>query len=244
MKIKNQSFLFLLLTSLLVTCLFTACEFIDREHIRGNGNIFTEERKVNGVRDLQVSGAFVVVLSQNDDEGVKIETDENLMDYIQVEVLGGTLKIYSTANLSPTKKMLVHISFKSLDEIDISGAVRLSSEHDLSFNRIRLHGSGASEIDLGIEAVQIGIDVSGASKVSLRGSAENLSVDGSGASKIYAADLQCEIVNVNISGASYAEVWADDKLSVEASGASKVKYKGSVTNIRQSTSGASDVIKM
>lgn len=228
----------------MATGLFSACDFIDREYIRGNGTIIMEDRSVNGIRDLDVSGAFTVVLSQGASEGVWIETDENLMDHIQVEVLGGTLKIYTVNNLSPSNRISVHVSFIQMDEIDVSGAVKLTAENELQLNRIRIGSSGASEVELGIYVSQVSVDISGASKVRLHGSADRLSVDCSGASKLYASELQCDSVDLDVSGASYAEVWAENSLAAEASGASKIKYKGNVSNIRQNTSGASEVKPM
>lgn len=224
--------------------LLSACTYADPFAERGSGNKQVEERNVKSFVALEVSGGFEVILKQGTSEALTIEADDNLMKYIVSEVRGGELRIFTEGSVSPKTKMKAYVTFVKLDEIDISGAVKLIAESKLSFNKLMLEGSGASDIEMELSAERIEADLSGASELNLIGSVSNIELECSGASKIYAADLESESVRLDLSGASYIEVFAKESLIIDASGASSVRYKGNPEKLVTNTSGASKVSKL
>jgi hypothetical protein len=85
------------------------------------------------------------------------------------------------------------------------------------------------------------LDCSGASNLYLSGFAEEMTFESSGASELHAYDLETHHCDLDISGASEAQVYAVKSLSVSASGASDVYYKGDPERISQHVSGASSL---
>ena len=61
----------------LCACNFTA--------VRGSGNVVTQERQVSGFDSVALSGVGEVFITQGDKESLTVETDDNLMRYIQTE---------------------------------------------------------------------------------------------------------------------------------------------------------------
>ena len=100
--------------------------------------------------------------------------------------------------------------------------------------------SGASEINLEVKAPRIKAGLSGASKGTFRGETKDVSLHGSGASEFRAFDLMAENSDVDVSGASNADVFASVNLKAEASGASNIRYKGK-PSVSSNTSGAGNV---
>ena len=94
-----------------------------------------------------------------------------------------------------------------------------------------------------IKAPKITADISGACSVELKGETKEFSGDGSGSSNFKCFDLKAENVDIGISGAGDAEVYASVKLDVDVTGAGGVKYKGSPT-VNQKISGAGSVKKV
>ncbi|MDP2238334.1 MAG: head GIN domain-containing protein [Bacteroidales bacterium] len=238
-NLKMQVFVVLLM----VFQLFSACSYADPFAVRGSGNKQVEERNVRSFVAIDVSGGFEVILKQGSAEALTIEADDNLMKLIVTEVRGGELKIYTEGNVSPKTKMKAYVTFVKLDEIDLSGAVKLRAENKLTFNRLSIEGSGASDIELDLSADRIEADLSGASKINLSGSSPKVELECSGASKIYASGLEATSIRLDLSGASYAEVFATESLIVDASGASTIRYKGNPERLVTNTSGASKVSK-
>jgi hypothetical protein len=222
----------------------SSCSYADPLSIKGSGNKVSENRQISSFVGLDVSGGFEVVLTQGSQNSVSIEADDNLMKEIITEVRGGELNIYTKGNVYPSNKMIANITFVNLEDIDISGAVKVTATNNLKFNRLTIDGSGASNVNFTAEMNALDADFSGASTVNLSGKANQLSVECSGASKLYLSEFQTESASLELSGASYAEVWVTEKLSIEASGASDVRYKGEPKDINSDTSGASKVRKL
>jgi hypothetical protein len=234
----------LILFSLLTIVFGTGChELVGR---RGSGNVIPETRTVSGgFRTVEVSGAIDVYVKQDSTSSVKVETDDNLQQYIRVETNGSALEIYTESgiNLRPSHKTKVFVSNPAFDGFKVSGASSVTSENEISSGeRISVQLSGASEGRLEINAPRVIVDVSGASGANLRGRTKDLEASASGASKIRGYDLLTENSSVDASGASHIEVYASVKVEGEASGASGINYRGNASN-NVRTSGASHVGK-
>src|SRR5688572_18959946 len=157
--------------------------FIDEKRIRGNGAIKTETRQVSSFTGIDVRGNFDVYIKQDSTSSVMIEADENLLEYIVIGNDGGTLVIEpeGRVNLRGTKDIKVYVSGPSLSNIKISGAVDVIGEDTLRSDNIKIKMSGASEVDMNLDAPTIRTEMSGASSLKLKGKTRDFSIDGSGA---------------------------------------------------------------
>ncbi|MEO8404886.1 MAG: head GIN domain-containing protein [Chitinophagaceae bacterium] len=230
----------LLLVPVIAIC---SCDFV-HNGIKGNGNIKTETRKAGDFSSVDVSGVFELHITQGPAADVRIEGDENLMQYIVVETNGGELNIHTSDhnNLDPTGRIKVFVSAPTVKKINGSGASRVFSENKLtSSNMIDIDLSGASTAKLELDAPEVKAHASGASSIFLKGQTKTLHVEGNGASSIKAYELPSETADINVSGASDAEVFASVSLKADASGASTAKYKGPATVLSQHESGAGSV---
>ncbi len=241
--VMKQSRLILAMLLLFVMQLSGAC-VINPFAVEGSGKQISEDRQVSAFKAIDISGGFEVELIQSEAESLTIEADDNLMKLIKTEVMNGELKISLSEPVRNVKKLKAIITFRQLEVIDISGAVRIKGINAMNFEKLSIDASGASEINLNLMANSLEMDLSGASKTSLNGKVDMVRADCSGASKFYAGDLETSSFSFEASGASFAELWVKDRLSVDASGASKVRYKGQPANIEKNTSGASSVKEM
>lgn len=117
----------------------------------------------------------------------------------------------------------------------------MSFDSELSGEGLVLSVLGMSEIcgPIHIERVQVGM--SGASRLELSGAARRLGVSASGACEVMLAGLTVAELDARLAGASTAEVTVRDTLTVQASGASTLRYHGSPRIVRQQSAGASSV---
>lgn len=232
-------FLFIICTALLLT----SCRFFGGEKIYGDGRIVSEEVNTGPFNSIDISGAMKVFVSQGS-ESVKVETDRNLMEYVEIFTEGHTLVIRPKRgyNLRPSKAVTVHVAAPAFQDIDISGASEVIGENMLSINTMHLSSSGAGKIHLKLEGDKLVTDLSGASKLNISGEVRDFDLGASGASDINCYDLVTETATISMSGASNAEISANKELRAGLSGASHVKYKGNA-KVDKSTSGASSVSK-
>mgnify|MGYP001373339814 CR=1 FL=1 len=102
--------------------------------------------------------------------------------------------------------------------------------------------SGACKIDVkNIDTKNFTVDVSGACNGNFSGTVNNLNLDLSGATKINTVDLKCTNANVDLSGASKLDVFCENELIIDASGASKVYVHGDPNSTKTDLSGASSI---
>jgi hypothetical protein len=237
--IKQKFYLALLLVGLSAG-LFSGCDYAIG--IEGDGNVVSKNRKVSSFDQIDVSGAFTVVLKQGETEEVIIEADQNLHEIITVEVIGGTLLIDSKQNIRRATKRDVQVTFSELERVEISGAVTLKNESMLKLETLDLQGRGASTIDMQIAAGELDCKFSGASTVNLTGHTEHFSVELSGASDLNTFDLDAAQVHLVVRGAGDARISASEYLNVSISGAGSVIYQGD-PEIEKRISGAGSVKK-
>lgn len=235
---------FLLLTISVV--LFNSCGYIGGKRIKGNGNWKTEERSVSSFNEVEVHGAIDVYVSQGPNKPIKIEADENLMEYIEVYVSGNSLVVRNKSgyNLKSSSDMKIYVSAPSYKRIEVSGACDIFSEGKINNpTELSIGVSGAGEIKMELDAPKVDVDISGAGSVNLQGATKDFSVGLSGAGSAKCMDFKSENTEVSISGAGDAEVFASVKLTGSISGAGSVKYKGGgVAEV--SKSGAGSVTKV
>jgi hypothetical protein len=190
--------------------------------VTGSGVVKTEKRDAKGFDQVDVGGALQLDFAVGKDTSVEVTADDNILPLILTEVKGDTLKIYSKGNISTSNGMVVKVSAPNLKALTASGATN-STLTGLNEKTVRL-------------------DVSGASKVTASGTTDRLEIDCSGASQVHATKLPAKDVVANVSGASRAEVHADEQLRADASGASTVIYDAAVAKKELNTSGASSII--
>lgn len=214
----KKSIIFFLLTLSIIT---VGCNGAFHSTVEGNGNTTTKSFNVSEFANIDASSAFDIDVIVGESQSVKIETDENLMKYVEVFVKNNTLYLKLENNTNINGDMEVSISVETLKNVDLSGACKINIEN--------------------IKTDDFTMDVSGACKGTLSGKVENLSLDLSGATKLNTVDLKTQNLNIDMSGASKLEVHCENSLTVDASGASKIIVFGDPKTTKTDFSGASSV---
>ena len=235
-----------LITGLLSVLMLASCN-IGNEQITGNGNIRSEERTVSSFDEVEVDGALDVYISQGDMKPVRIEGDENLIQYIEIVEEGDRIKLRTrdNVNLNFTEDVKVYITAPEYRSLDVGGASKITGKTAIDNNQnLSLKLSGASEVTIDVDAPEIQSDLSGSSTLNVKGKTKEFNLETSGASKARCFNLLSENTFAHVSGASNAEVYASVKLDAQVSGAGNVKHKGNAKNIKQEVSGAGSMNKV
>jgi hypothetical protein len=194
--------------------------------IVGNGKVETRNEKVGKFDRLVIDGNFHVFLEQSDTPSLRMEMDENLYDIVKVTEEGSTLRIASRLNILQARDKNLYIGVRDLENLELSGAIKIVSGSVLELKTLDITASGAARIDFEIEAKRLVVDLSGAAECDFRGRVDELRVHLSGAGDVDALDLIADDVEVDLSGAGGARVYAKEKLDVSISGLGSVRYRG------------------
>lgn len=239
MKNKFNSILTLSLV-ILLTISVKACDY-NLEKVKGNENIVTVEQTVDDFDALRVSGMFRVYLVEGTSPQVVITTDENIQDYVTVEVRNNKLFLgMESGNYSPTK-LEAYITTAALSHIAIAGAASITGDHTLTGDNMLIDLSGASNIDLKVNLSQLETKVSGAGKINLSGKADTHRLRISGVASVDCYDLETTDTHVSISGAASAKVHATGHLDARVSGVGSIRYAGNPASTHTETSGAGSI---
>jgi hypothetical protein len=225
---------------------FSSCRYFGGERISGDGHIVSQQRNAGSFHSVDVSGGIKVHVRQDAASSVKVEADQNLMQYIDVYNDGSTLVIKEKDgfNLNPSKDIVVYVAAPVFKDIDVSGACDIIGDGPISGSEeLSMHVSGSGDIIMQVALPKVSAEISGSGSVNLKGQATNFSASVSGSGDVKCFELVTDNTKLDLSGSSDAEITANKQLDIEASGSSNISYKGSAS-VNQSISGAGSVKKV
>lgn len=189
--------------------------------IVGSGNVIAQPFDVTSFDTISFSGGGSMVVEAGASQSTcVIEVDDNLLEHVHAKVENGTLRIYTTAYIKPSKRLMVRVSTPSLRKIDSSG----SCDSNVT----------------GLTGPEFEIDISGSGDVECAGAVDKFSFTVSGSGSVDAKELLSKSAAVSVSGSGKAIVNAEEKLDVAISGSGEVIYYGSPT-IEKSISGSGSI---
>ncbi len=231
--------------ALVLGCMFcVAGNFIRNDKtLRGSGRLVTEEVRVGAFDKISARHNAAVYVVEGTPGTVSLKADDNIMEYVEVEVEKGTLKIGFRDGFRSFNNVTLEVTIPSdgkLSGLSVSGASKIAAVPVLTADAVELKVSGASKLAANVKCAACDIDVSGASKGEVGGDMGDCEADVSGASKLrLAANMQrCDM---EVSGASRVEADGTARTcEIEVSGASAIMADTFVTaNCTVRASGAS-----
>lgn len=210
-----------------------------------------EQRSVASFNQINVANAFDVYLVQGNENALAVSASDNeARSKIETYVKNNILYIKFNQDKKFWKgwsnnkiNLKAYISFKDLEKINISGACNVIVVGSLKADKLDIHLSGASDMKGKINVNDLAVNLSGASDMDITGAVTNAKIDVSGASEFKGFNMVTDYCNAEASGASGIRVTVNKELTVHASGASDVGYKGTGLIREIKTSGASNVSK-
>lgn len=228
---------------IVLSLLFNSCFY---KHIKGDGNITSKEVAVTSFTELNVAGNITVYLLQEETTGVKIQADENLLPYIEVEQDGDkvTIKNKDGYNLESTDDMRIYVSAPAFHKISVSGAGDVIAENKITVqDGLDISLSGAGGIKMDVDANTLSASVSGVGSINLSGQVQTVNLDINGAGDANCYGLQADDATVSVSGVGDVKVYAGKKLDANVSGTGSIHYKGNPDDVKQQVSGTGSVVK-
>ena len=209
--------------------------------VRGNDNVVTAERTLDGDFDeIKVSNGLDVYLTQDTNEGIRIEADENLHDIIMTSVENNILNIYTTENISYAASRKVMVSFDDISNIKATSGSDVYSTNTIKTKALKLSTNSGSDMELDIDVTSVTCDSSSGSDLKLTGKAENLVAEASSGSDIKAGNLVTKIAEVRASSGADITVHTTKELIAKSGSGGDVKYYGNPEKVEKndSTSGS------
>jgi len=185
-------------------------------------------------------------IAQSTREGLRVQADDNILQYISTSVDTGVLRIEvgrADVTLNPVTPIMFFVNVNKLHGLSISGAadVQLSPMHTDS---LALAISGGGRIDLrSLAATSLRVDVNGTGDVVTSGKVETQRVNIAGVGSYAGDNLDSAEATVSIAGTGSATVHVRDALDVTIEGTGSVNYIGD-PQVHQNINGVGTVTRV
>ncbi len=233
-----------------------------RKNIKGSGTVITKFVDAPDFHKISASRAVHVVISNEPTGKIRIEADDNLMDYVYVKADGGVLRITMDDELHNITQMNVTVTVpvnKRLSDLRASSAAHIvcktafrTEECEIAASsaariavavkcdKCELSASSAARITAAIEANSCSIELSSAARAEVTGSAKECEADLSSAARLAAGGFVVADYSVDASSSAGARVNCTQSLEASASSGASVTYSGDCRQVHiQKSSGGS-----
>lgn len=196
----------------------------------GSGDVAAESRSVSGIRGVELAMQGTLQIELGESESLRIEAEDNLLEYIETDVFGGTLTIESSSgvNLQNREPIRYYLTVTSLDSIAVSSSGDITAP-GLEAGRfsVAVHSSG--DVTLGplvCDAFDVEVSSSGSVSVeSLEASSIDVQISSSGNVVIGDGTVDTQEVRISSSGEYQAGALASREARVRLTSSGEVTLR-------------------
>lgn len=186
----------------------------------------TRTYKVQPFNKIYLEGAYKVILEQGTQPGLRIKTDEDNFQYIDVQSDAQSLNLKVTKKHFDFDELILYVTFNNLEKLVVEGGINLETKGYIDLKDFYLLVEGGASIEMNMKADHLKVIGQGGVKFELDGIANELDASIAGAGYLNALDLKTKKTDVRIEGVGAGSVYATDVLNATISGVGKIRYKG------------------
>ncbi|MFI1745681.1 head GIN domain-containing protein [Thalassobellus sediminis] len=209
--------------------------------VRGNGNVQTEERAIDGAfSTIKATEGLDVYLTQSNNESIKVEADENLHELIITEVKDGVLKIHTKENIGRATAKKIIVNFKDISSIISTSGSDVYSTNTIDVEELELKTTSGSDMTLEVNTSILNCKSTSGSDLRLSGKTERLIAEATSGSDIKAENLVAKSSQVKATSGADITVNTLKELIAKATSGGDIKYYGNPEKVdkNNSTSGS------
>lgn len=211
-----------------VICLLYSCS--KAGIINGSGKIVSEYRPQAAFNFIQEDGSINVVVVADTAYSVIVQSDDNVLPYLQTDVDGNVLTIKFKRNfLIKGDQTTVYVHCPTLSGAGIDGSGSITSNDSFSGQEVNLRVDGSGTMHLALTAAHVTAILSGSGDITLEGVAQQYDANVQGSGNIRAYDLIADNATAVINGSGNAFVYAFGNLQATIKGSGNIYFKGHPT---------------
>jgi hypothetical protein len=209
--------------------------------VGGSGNVTTEDRAVSGVTGVSLATFGDLTIELGDQESLRVEAEDNLLQYLKTNVRGGVLVIEEEpdVDLQPKKPIRYHLTVKTLESIDVTSSGNVTAPA-LKAGHFAVRESSSGDVDLvALEADSLEVALSSSGDLKIGGGqlgSQEIKLSSSGDYR--AGDVRSASAGVDLTSSGDATIWVTDRLEAKLSSSGDLSYYGSPrADVNESSSG-------
>jgi hypothetical protein len=225
----------------MLVALLTLAACVDTENIEGNGRLVDVRRDVAAFHAVEASDGLRVEITVGP-QNVALQLDDNIVDFVRVEVRGGVLVLEAKSHemgFEPSSRSVIRVSSPTIDAVTLHDGARANAE--TASNAVVLAATDGAKLSVvARDARTVRADARDGSSIVLAGSALELEIEARDGSNVGSA-LPAESLVVSTHDGSGVRARASKSVRISASDGSNVDIVGNPTNRDVSSSDGSEV---
>lgn len=174
---------YVLVAFLMVTISFAQ----KKEKIKGSKIVTVTVKEIETFDAIDIGDNIEVFLVKSDKNSVEIEADDNLHDAVIFEILGSTLKLYSTKDVIRAKKFSIRINYTNdLKMIVVKNEAILNALADLNLDNITIKNFDSSKSFLNVKSSSFNLILNDKSEAEINVKADTTAIEMSTNSELKA----------------------------------------------------------
>lgn len=209
----------------------------------GSGNVTTKTVSTGNYDGIQGVGSMDIHLEKGSEGTITVTTDDNLHEYLEIEVKNNMLVIKTKKNTYLKTKKGIHITvpFNDISEVALVGSGDIDTKDTIKTDALEVNVTGSGDVELAIEANVVDASVTGSGDMVLTGSTNSLEISVTGSGDFTGSDLISQNTDVRVSGSGDARVVAKQSLKARVNGSGDISYSGNPERSDTKTSGSGDI---
>lgn len=228
MKNLNKNYL-LFLFALTISIPINA-QFWGNKRVSGNGDVTTITRSTNDYDAVACAGFMDFILVKGNEGNIKIEGEENLLEYIVTEVKDNKLivKVENGVNLKTSwnKGIVITIPFEDINYVSLAGSGDVWNKDLIKENDFKVSLSGSGDLNLKVETKNLDSSITGSGDITIVGSTDNLKTGVTGSGDFHGFDLDSNNTEAYVTGSGDVSVVSNNMLKAKVTGSGDIEYKG------------------
>lgn len=167
--------LYFLLLALVITSVAMGQK---KEKIKGSKIVTVTQKEVPSFENLEIEDNLEIFIIKGDKQSIEIEADDNLHDVLKYEMIGNSLRLSSTKEVTGAKKFSVRVTYTDvLKLITVKQEAQLNSLADLQLEEITIKNYDYSKSYLNVKSTHFTLLMNDKSKAELNIKAESATLE-------------------------------------------------------------------
>lgn len=167
--------LYFLLIALVITSVALGQK---KEKIKGSKIVTVTQKEVEPFENLEIEDNLEIFIIKGDKQSIEIEADDNLHDILKYEMVGSSLRLSSTKEVTGAKKFSVRVTYTDiLKLITVKQEAQLNSLADLQLDEITIKNYDYSKSYLNVKSTHFTLLMNDKSKAELNIKSESATLE-------------------------------------------------------------------
>jgi hypothetical protein len=221
-RLAVKNYVAFILVGLILVFSVLACDLpmygdLGSQTVRGSGVVAEENRDVINISGIELAMPGTVYLLMGSTESLRIEAEENLLEYIETDVTAGRLVIETRRGirLQTTRPINYYLTVDDLKTIVISSSGDVEAE-DLQSESVSVTTSSSGNLSIGsLDCTSLDVEISSSGNAAiaeLMATSISVQISSSGNLEVLGGQVQRQDISISSSG----EYRAKDLASAEA----------------------------